>query len=126
MLAAGFAAMVEQLLAGGLPPHTDTTITDPGELLAELEEIRKRGYSTNGGEWRSDVSCVAAAVMDDTGQPVASISINMPTSRMADERPAYGALVREAAGAVSAALGNSRDRTGFAPGPGRKLFPDAS
>jgi IclR family acetate operon transcriptional repressor len=127
VLAAGSAAMLEQVLAGGLPPHTDTTITDPGELLAELEEIRKRGYSTNGGEWRSDVSCVAAAVMDGTGQPVASISINMPTSRMADEsRSAYGALVREAAAAVGDALGNSRDRTGLAPGRGRKLFPDAS
>ncbi len=92
VLAAGSAAMVEQLLAGGLPRYTDTTITDPGELLAELEEIRERGYSTNGGEWRSDVSAVAAAVVDDTGQPVASISINVPTSRMTDEnRSAYGA-----------------------------------
>jgi IclR family transcriptional regulator, acetate operon repressor len=106
VLAAGSAAMVEQLLADGLPRHTDTTITDPGRLLTELEEIRKRGYSTNGGEWRSDVSAVAAAVMDDTGQPVASISINVPTSRMAGEsQAAYGALVREAAAAVGAALG---------------------
>jgi IclR family acetate operon transcriptional repressor len=117
VLAAGSAAMVERLLADGLPQHTDTTITDPGELRAELEEIRKRGYSTNGGEWRSDVSAVAAAVMDGTGQPVASISINVPTSRMADEsRSAYGALVREAAAVVGAALGDARERTGLAPG----------
>jgi IclR family acetate operon transcriptional repressor len=109
VLAAGSAAVVEQLLVGGLPQYTDTTITDPGELLAELKEIRTRGYSTNGGEWRSDVSAVGAAVMDDTGQPVASMSINVPTSRMTDEsRSAYGALVREAAAAVSAALGRAR------------------
>jgi IclR family acetate operon transcriptional repressor len=116
VLAAGSAAMVEQLLAGGLPQYTDTTIADPGELLAELEEIRERGYSTNGGEWRSDVSAVAAAVVDDTGHPVASISINVPTSRMTDvSRSAYGALVRETAAAVSAALGHARtDR--LAPG----------
>ena len=116
VLAAGPTALVERLLAGGLPRHTDTTITGPGELLAELEEIRKRGYSTNGGEWRSDVSAVAAAVMDDSGQPVASISINVPTSRMTDEsRTAYGALVREAASAVSAALGARANGTGRAP-----------
>jgi IclR family acetate operon transcriptional repressor len=117
VLAAGSAAMLEQLLADGLPQHTDTTITDPGELLAELEEIRERGYSTNGGEWRSDVSAVAAAVVDGAGEPVASISINVPTSRMADEsRSAYGALVCEAAAAVGAALGNAHARTGLAPG----------
>jgi IclR family acetate operon transcriptional repressor len=62
---------------------------------------------------------VAAAVMDDTGQPVASISINVPTSRMADEsRSAYGALVREAAIAVGAALGDAHERTGSAPDRG--------
>jgi IclR family acetate operon transcriptional repressor len=117
VLAAGPAAMVEQLLAGGLPQHTDTTITDPAELRAELEKIRERGYSTNGGEWRSDVSAVAAAVVDDTGRPVASISINVPTSRMAQEsRSAYGALVREAAAAIGAALGTTQGRTGLAPG----------
>ena len=105
VLAADSPAMVEQLLDGGLPRYTDTTITDSGELLAELEEIRTRGYSTNGGEWRSDVSAVAAAVVDDVGQPVASISINVPTSRMADENwSAYGAVVREAAASVAAAL----------------------
>jgi IclR family acetate operon transcriptional repressor len=118
VLAAGPDALVEQLLAGGLPRHTDTTITDPGELLAELAEIRERGYSTNRGEWRSDVSAVAAAVMDDTGQPAASISINVPTSRMTDEsRSAYGAMVREAAAAVSAALGARTNG---------KLFPGSS
>jgi IclR family acetate operon transcriptional repressor len=117
VLAAGSTAMLDQLLADGLPQHTATTITAPGELLAELERIRERGYSTNGGEWRSDVSAVAAAVLDDTGQPVASISINVPTSRMAGEsRSAYGALVREAAAAIGAALGDGHGRAGLAPG----------
>lgn len=129
VLAAGSAAIVERLLADGLPRHTDTTITDPDALRTELEEIRKRGYSTNGGEWRSDVSAVAAAVMDDAGQPVASISINVPTSRMTDEnRSAYGALVREAAAAVGAALGDAHGRPASRrdEGSGRKLSLEAS
>jgi IclR family acetate operon transcriptional repressor len=112
VLAAGSDEMLERMLAGGLPRYTDTTITDPDALLAELSEIRERGYSTNGGEWRSDVSAIAAAILDHAGQPVASISVNIPTSRMTDEgRSAYGALVREAAAAVGAALG-ARDRAG--------------
>jgi IclR family transcriptional regulator, acetate operon repressor len=109
VLAADSGTLLKRLLAGGLPEYTDTTITDPAALLAELREIRTRGYATNGGEWRSDVSAVAAAVMSDTGQPVASISISVPTSRMTDaSRSAYGALAREAAATVSAALGHAR------------------
>ena len=112
VLAVGSDEMLERMLAGGLPRYTDTTITDPDALLAELSEIRERGYSTNGGEWRSDVSAIAAAILDHAGQPVASISVNVPTSRMTDEdRSAYGVLVREAAAAVGAALG-ARDRAG--------------
>lgn len=106
-------AMVERVLAAGLPRYTETTITACDALRAELAQIRERGYSTNGGEWRSDVSAVAAAVLDHAGQPVASISVNVPTSRMTDEdRSAYGVLVREAAAAVGAALG-SRARPGI-------------
>jgi hypothetical protein len=71
-----------------------------------------RGYSTNGGEWRSDVSAVAAALVSDAGRPVANISISVSTSRMTDaSRSAYGALAREAATTVSAARGTTR-RTG--------------
>jgi IclR family acetate operon transcriptional repressor len=55
--------------------------------------------------------------VDGTGQPVASISINVPTSRMAGEsRSAYGALVRDAAAAIGAALGDGHGRTGLVPG----------
>jgi IclR family transcriptional regulator, acetate operon repressor len=112
VLAAGPDTMVERVLAAGLPRYTGTTITASDALRAELARIRERGYSTNGGEWRSDVSAVAAAVLDPAGRPVASISVNVPTSRMTDQdRSAYGVLVRAAAADVGAALG-SRARPG--------------
>jgi IclR family acetate operon transcriptional repressor len=102
VLAASPAGVAEQLLADGLPKYTGTTITDPEALRAELEEIRARGYAANGGEWRSDVSAVAAAVTDASGHPAASISISVPTSRItAADQAAYGALVAAAAAAVS-------------------------
>jgi IclR family transcriptional regulator, acetate operon repressor len=112
VLAASHDAMVERVLAAGLPRYTETTITASDALRAELAQIRERGYSTNTGEWRSDVSAVAAAVLDHAGQPVASISVNVPTSRMTDEdRSAYGVLVNKTAAEVGAALG-SRARPG--------------
>ncbi|HEY1700068.1 MAG TPA: IclR family transcriptional regulator [Trebonia sp.] len=102
VLAASPLPVAEQLLSGGLPRYTGTTITDPEALRAELGDIRARGYAANGGEWRSDVSAVASAVVDASGRPAASLSISVPTSRMtAADQESYGALVAAAAAAVS-------------------------
>lgn len=112
VLAVSPAEVIDRQLAEGLSDFTPTTITEPRRLLAELAEIRERGYATNGGEWRTDVSAVAAAVIGSSGQPVASISVNVPTSRLTSEdRSAYGLLVREAAAAVGSALGGGRTPT---------------
>ncbi|MGI5466995.1 IclR family transcriptional regulator [Streptomyces sp. CA-132043] len=106
VLAARSDDAVERYLAEGLAGYTGTTITDPARLRAEIEGIRRQGYATNGGEWRADVSAVAAAVRNDAGVPVASISVNVPTSRMAaTSEKELGALVAAAAKEVEAALG---------------------
>ncbi|MGW1076275.1 IclR family transcriptional regulator [Streptomyces sp. NPDC002537] len=105
LLAASPPETVERYLSEGLPRYTDSTITDPERLRAELTVVRARGYATNGGEWRADVSAVAAAVVAGSGPPVAGISVNVPTSRMTDaSRAAFGALVAEAAKSLGAAL----------------------
>lgn len=94
------------VLGDALPRYTDTTIVDWEQLEAELAEIRRRGYATNNGEWRADIAAVAAAIVRDDGQPVASLSVSTPISRMSPEAAArYGALVAEAARQVSTALG---------------------
>ncbi|MFJ2786116.1 MULTISPECIES: IclR family transcriptional regulator [unclassified Streptomyces] len=106
VLAASSAEAVERYIADGLARFTDASITDPGRLRAELTEIRARGYATNSGEWRDDVSAVAAAVIGADGTtPVASISVNVPSSRMTDtSRATLGAAVREAADRVGKLL----------------------
>ncbi|RLU81782.1 IclR family transcriptional regulator [Streptomyces griseocarneus] len=109
VLAASPAEAIERYVADGLPRFTGTTITDPGRLRAELAGIRARGYATNGGEWRADVSAVAAAVVGDAGLPVASISVNVPTSRMtAASRSAFGILVATAAKTLGDVLAHRR------------------
>lgn len=98
---------VNRLLAESLQSFTETTITDPAGLLDELERSRQRGYTTNSGEWRSDIAAVAAAVFDTNTQPIASLSISTPSLRMPDSlRAQYGALVARAARTLSAALGH--------------------
>lgn len=106
MLASGPGSVVDELIASGLPRYTDTTITDPAALCAELDAIRHRGYATNNGEWRSDVGSVAAAVLAGPDNPVASLSVNVPVGRLTEtSQPLYGAAVQEAAGTLSARLG---------------------
>ncbi|MFI7103513.1 IclR family transcriptional regulator [Streptomyces sp. NPDC050161] len=98
---------IAQLLAQELPRYTDTTITDPDELTAELQRVREQGYATNNGEWRSDVGSVAAAIMGGPGEPIGSLSINIPLHRLTDaSRSFYGKAVSEAARTLSARLGH--------------------
>ncbi|MWA08558.1 IclR family transcriptional regulator [Streptomyces sp. BA2] len=119
VLAESSREVIDRHLGSGLEEFTGSTITDKEGLLAELAATRERGYATNGGEWRDDVSAVAAAVWDESGTPVASISVNMPTSRMTLEaRAAYGALVSETARQVSVALGHPRQAAGGGPALG--------
>jgi IclR family acetate operon transcriptional repressor len=97
--------VIRQLLADELPRYTDTTITDPDELRAELAAILKRGFAVNHGEWRSDVGSVAAAVMGTHEKPIAGLSVNIPISRLNGEsEAAFGAAVSEAASRLSARL----------------------
>jgi IclR family acetate operon transcriptional repressor len=106
VLANGSVEVVRQLLADELPRYTDTTITDPDAMLAELAEIRRRGFAVNHGEWRPDVGCVAAAVMRGHENPIATLSVNIPITRLTEEsEAAFGAAASEAAKELSARLG---------------------
>jgi IclR family acetate operon transcriptional repressor len=106
VLAYSSAEVLRPLLVDELPRYTDTTITDPDELRAELAAIRERGFAVNRGEWRSDVGSVAAAVMGGHEKPIASLSVNIPMSRLTQESEAgFGAAVSQAASNLSARLG---------------------
>jgi IclR family acetate operon transcriptional repressor len=106
VLANGSPEVVRQLLANELPRFTDMTITDPDELRAELAEILRRGFAVNHGEWRPDVGCVAAAVMGGHENPIATLSVNIPISRLTQESEVdFGAAVSAAASSLSARLG---------------------
>jgi len=104
---------VRALLHDKLVRHTDATIVEWDRFFAELAAVRERGYATNVGEWRTDISAVASPIFDHEGRASASLSISAPGSRMpAENRERYGALVTEAAQRVSATLGYRRPPAG--------------
>jgi DNA-binding IclR family transcriptional regulator len=88
--------------------YTDRTLTTPTGLVADLEMVRVRGYALCQEEHEKDVSCVAAAIRDRYGQPVAAISLSGPAGRMTRhlaDGSSSPATVRDAADAVSRMLG---------------------
>lgn len=72
----------ESLLRGReLQIFTRNTVTDPDAILGELRRIHDRGYAFDRGEISPLATCVAAPILDSTGQAIAAISISGPASR---------------------------------------------
>jgi len=82
-----------------LSQHTDTTVTDPEALRAELEEIRQSGYATCRGEFESSAYGVSAPILDNAGHALAVLSIWGPRDRLTEDR--FAALGEVAVAAVS-------------------------
>jgi DNA-binding IclR family transcriptional regulator len=75
-----------EILARGLKPYTERTITDRAELQEELERIRQVGYGIVEEELEIDLNAVAAPIRNHEGTIVALISISGPAFRMSRER----------------------------------------
>ncbi|MEU6478210.1 IclR family transcriptional regulator [Streptomyces sp. NPDC047017] len=74
ILAFGDAALVEQVIRGGLRPRTPRTLVRPESLRAELTAVRERGVAFDHEEGFRGVSCVAAPLRG-AGRAVAAISV---------------------------------------------------
>ena len=87
----------------GLPRHTPHTLTDPEELMAQLEVIRDRGYAMDEGEQEVGVRCVAVAV---PGSRIRlAMSVSGPAPRMSDELLVHAVpVLQEAARSLGAEL----------------------
>jgi DNA-binding IclR family transcriptional regulator len=72
-----------RLLEPPLRGFTETTQTDPARLLAELDDIRARGYAHCAGELEPTLYGVSVPVVDATGErPLAVFSIWGPVNRV--------------------------------------------
>jgi DNA-binding IclR family transcriptional regulator len=98
---------VEAIIAErGLAAYTPQTITDPEELEADLELIRRRGYAVDNEEYDEGLRCIGAAVRDHSGNVVAALGIGGPVTRITPERvEELGDLVMTAARGLSRRLG---------------------
>jgi IclR family transcriptional regulator, acetate operon repressor len=91
----------------GMAARTPHTLTDEDLLLKDLAGVRRRGYAEDHEENEAGVCAVGAAVFDHTGQVIGAVSA-AALVYLADEESwaaDRGHLVRQAAAAVSRALG---------------------
>lgn len=67
--------LLPALLRAGLELRTDRTLATADALVADLAEIRRRGYSISDGDVTPGVAALGAPVFDVRGRPIAAISI---------------------------------------------------
>ncbi|WP_435182536.1 IclR family transcriptional regulator [Halobellus sp. EA9] len=86
----------------GLEARTEYTITDPDELAAELEAIRREGYCADRNEQVVGMGAVAAPVTID-GRAIGSLGIVCPSDRLLEDdyREKLAAEVQKSANIVS-------------------------
>jgi DNA-binding IclR family transcriptional regulator len=76
---------VEELLGNDLPEHTESTITDRDELLAELEQIREQDYAHDDEEVFEGVTCIASSIVASDRRVLGAISVSVPTGDIDEE-----------------------------------------
>jgi DNA-binding IclR family transcriptional regulator len=87
-----------------LKAYTSNTYTDPSKLAAELEAIKKQGWSCDNEEIELGLYCLAAPIFDRNNELEAAISISGPVTRVKDHANLIEA-VKVAARESSAVLG---------------------
>jgi len=62
---------------------TPSTVSDPVKLRAEIKKIRRKGYSETFEGRNSAVASVSAAILDDSGTALGTLSVSVPAYRYA-------------------------------------------
>jgi DNA-binding IclR family transcriptional regulator len=97
-----------EVAKAGLDCFTGATITDPHQLMAQLAEVRERGWAADVEELVDGEASMAAPIDDRRGVTMGAVAISGPVDRLCSRgapRSQLISYVREAARAVSRELG---------------------
>jgi len=86
--------------------HTDNTLENTDQLLAELAAVKTQHYAEDNEEQEPGLRCIAAPIYDRLGNVIAGVSISLPTIRFEQERmQEYVSLLQQAGKNISSQLG---------------------
>ncbi|MDE0531828.1 MAG: IclR family transcriptional regulator [Albidovulum sp.] len=99
---------IARVIAGqGIARFTDRTILKLADLLEELRLVRRNGFAVDNEEFQAGIASIAAAIRNQKGAVIGSISCSMPESRAnGEEFEAACNAVRQTASILSRMLGN--------------------
>lgn len=90
-------------------PTTPSTITDPAELMAELDRVRARGYAVSIGEYYPANTAISAPIFTPRDDRCRGLCLVAFSAELERERIArVGEAVRATARAITRALGGAR------------------
>lgn len=92
----------------GQPGLTPNTITDRGRLLSQLAHVRRSSIALEVNEFQPGLTCMAAPVVDGSGQVVASVAVSLRTKDFGPRRWVIERAVRQGASRVTRALARAR------------------
>ncbi|MDM5249851.1 MULTISPECIES: IclR family transcriptional regulator [unclassified Lysinibacillus] len=86
MLAFLSEEQISKVIDEPLIAYTNNTMTDVGEIRAELEKIRECGYAVSESEYTADVLALAMPVFNSEDQIIGSVTVSGPTYRFTEQR----------------------------------------
>ncbi|TDH37642.1 IclR family transcriptional regulator [Pseudohoeflea suaedae] len=103
---------VRRLYADGLPaPRTAHSVASVADLVAQLSDIRMRGYSVDDQEVAEGIICFGAAVLDSRNTPIAGVAVSLLTDDVTEaNRERIIANVRRIATRLSTRMGADIER----------------
>jgi DNA-binding IclR family transcriptional regulator len=94
---------------------TPRTLCTPEALQRSLDRVRRRGYAIDDEEVECGVRCVGAPILNESGHPVAAVSVSGPSSRITQQSvPGIAEHLVHCCREISASLG-TRERRRPAP-----------
>ena len=92
-----------------LIPYTEKTIVDKAELLKDLEEVRRKGFSVCESEYEDGNRSIAVPVYNHVNKIIAALGITWPLFRETSEKFQTGLeSVQKYASKISMLMGQSK------------------
>jgi DNA-binding IclR family transcriptional regulator len=113
LLAAMSEEEVARLLPESLPATARRTLRQRDALLAELRQIRERGYASQLEEFVDGIAALAAPVFDAGGRALAALSIAGPIGRF--DEATWATLLLPTARGMSQLCGYRGERIASSP-----------
>jgi len=97
---------LKELLPRNIKKLTSNTITDKHQLLESFAAIKSNGYAVDYEETVQGLVCIAAPIMDYSGEVKYSLSVTCPTVRMTEDKlKEYIDIIKKSANEISCRIG---------------------